>query len=135
MNSPSTDPKQIRAFGGVGLLIFFMLGLNLFLKDHPYLVYFVAFLWVQALGFLAFPRLMIPVYKGWLKVSQFIGNTINAVFLTLMFFIGIAPFALLKKVIKFGGPDLPARPDPEADSYWVPRTEPVQPRKRFIKRY
>jgi hypothetical protein len=35
----------------------------------------------------------------------------------------------------FGGRPLSLKIDKGCDSYWVERTEPAQPRERFIKRY
>ena len=37
--------------------------------------------------------------------------------------------------VLFGGRPLPTKPDKEAMSYWVERTDPAQPEERFLKRY
>ena len=76
---------------------------------------------------------MEPVYRGWLKVAHFIGRTITLGILTLAYYLVITPFALAKRF--FGGRPLPLKPDKAAGTYWVTRTEPAQPKERFLKRY
>ena len=46
--------------------------------------------------------------------------------LTLAYFLVITPSALIK--LLFGGRPLPVKPDKKASSYWVDRTEGVQPK-------
>ena len=74
-----------------------------------------------------------PVYEGWLKVAHFIGRMLTLLMLAMAFYLVITPFAWGKRI--FGGRPLPLAPDPEADTYWVDRPEPVQPKERFIKRF
>ena len=85
------------------------------------------------LGFILLPRPLKPIYKGWVKVANFIGKMITTIILTLAYYFVITPSALVKRV--FGGRPLPLCPDENMDSYWVPRDEPSQPKERFIKRY
>ena len=58
---------------------------------------------------------------------------ITTLILALAYYLVITPAALIKML--FGGRPLPIKPDKKALSYWVDRTEPVQPKERFIKRY
>jgi hypothetical protein len=53
--------------------------------------------------------------------------------LTIFFYFVMTPAALLKRI--FGGRPLPVKPDPDAETYWVTRTEPAQPKERFPKRF
>jgi hypothetical protein len=48
------------------------------------------------------------------------------------FYFGIMPSAIIKRL--FGGAPMPVKPDRDASSYWVNRTEPVQTKERFLKR-
>ena len=70
---------------------------------------------------------------GWLKIAHFIGSKVTILILTIMFYFVITPAALLKRI--FGGRPLPVKPDPDAETYWVTRPEPTQPKERFPKRY
>jgi len=61
------------------------------------------------------------------------GSKITILILTILFYFVITPAALLKSI--FGGKPLPVKPDPDADTYWVTRSEPAQPKERFPKRF
>ena len=134
MSSSLTDPKQIRIFGAVACAFFSLLGLNLFFKGRLILAGVFGALGLLGFGFLLFPVFLTPVYLGWLKVSRVIGKVMNAIILTLAFYLAVAPVALIKKIFS-KEPSLPLAPNPEAETYWVVRTETAQPRKRFTKRY
>ena len=132
MNSNSTD-KDIRKFGLVALVFFGLLcGVALW-QASPVLGAFFGILSLLGLGFLILPGPMAPVYRGWLKVAHVIGTVLTVVMLTLSFYLVITPAAWLKRL--FGGRPLPMQPDPDAETYWVPRQEPAQPKERFYKRY
>jgi len=133
MNSSLTDRKDIRRFGLIAFLFFGCLFGFAFWRQKIVITCFFGTLSFLGLGFLLFPRPLMPVYKGWVKVANFIGKMITAIILTLAYYLVITPSALVKRV--FSGRPLPIRPDKNMDSYWVPRDEPSQPKERFIKRY
>jgi hypothetical protein len=66
-------------------------------------------------------------------VAHWIGTVFTGFILTLAYYLVITPSAWIKRV--FGGRPLPLTPDKDAETYWVSRTEPAQPRERFLKRY
>lgn len=129
----STERKEIRTFGLIALVFFGALFGLAFWRDRPVPMVIFGFLGLLGLSFLALPGPMRPVHAGWLKVAHAIGRTITTIILTLAYFLVITPSAWLKRL--FGGRPLPLKPDPEADTYWVPREEPVQPKERFHKRF
>jgi len=125
--------KDIRKFGAIALTFFGILfGLGLW-REKVAITYFFGLLALLGLGFLLLPSLLKPLYDGWLTIAHFIGRCITAIILTLGYYLVITPTALLKRV--FGGRPLPTRPDRDAASYWVTRSELAQPKERFIKRY
>jgi hypothetical protein len=79
------------------------------------------------------PARLRPVYNVWLKVAHVMGKIITTLILAMAYYVVITPAALIKRV--FGGRPLPVKADEEATSYWVARTEPAQPKERFLKRY
>lgn len=133
MSSSLTDRKEIKRFGLVALIFFGCLCALGFWRQKVIITYLFGTLSFLGLGFLLFPRPLMPIYKGWVKVANFIGKIITTIILTLAYYLVITPSALVKRV--FGGRPLPIRPDKNMDSYWVPRDEPSQPKERFIKRY
>jgi hypothetical protein len=96
-------------------------------------IYLFGFLSLIGLGFILLPIQLKPIYDLWLKIAHLIGKAVTVVMLTVAYYFVITPTALIKRL--FGGPPLPLKPDKNALTYWVTRTEPAQPRERFIKRY
>ena len=133
MNSSSTDPKEIRKFGLIAFFLFGVLSALGIWRQKPFPSYFFGSLSLLGLGFLLLPSRFRPLYNGWLRIGHFIGRLITTVILTLAYYLVITPSALIKRL--FGGRPLPTEPDREAETYWVSRSEPVQPKERFIKRY
>ncbi len=133
MNSNLIDPREIRKFGVVGFIFFGALLAVAVWRDKTLVAYCFGFLTVLSTGFVLMPKLLKPVYAGWLKIAHFIGSKVTILILTIFFYFVMTPAALLKRI--FGGRPLPLRPDPDAETYWVTRTEPAQPKERFPKRF
>ncbi len=133
MNSNSTEKKQIRIFGLIAFIFFGILcGLG-FWKEKFLPTYLFGFLSVLGLGFITMPVTLKPVYKAWLRFAHFINRVITNLILILIYYLVITPSGLIKRL--FSGKPLPVKPDKNISSYWVTRTEPAQPRERFLKRY
>lgn len=129
----STDIRQIRKFGLIALLFFGILCALGAWRQKIIITYFFGTLSVIGFGLFLLPAPLRPIYDGWLKVAHLIGRMITTIILTLAYYLVITPSAWIKRV--FGGRPLPVRPDKDVASYWVVRTEPAQPKGRFIKRY
>ena len=128
-----TDTKQIRKFGLIALIFFGSLCALSIWREKSVLTYFFSILAALGLGFIIFPYQLKPIFIGWLKLAHFIGSVVNTVILTLAYFLVITPSGLIKRL--FGGRPLPIKPDRNSSTYWVTRTEPVQSKERFLKRY
>ena len=133
-SSPGSDNRsEIRKFGLIALVFFGALFALALWRDKTVVTYFFGTLALLGLAFLVLPGPMRPIHAGWLKIAHAIGQAITTVILTLAYYLVITPSAWLKRL--FGGKPLPDRPDPDADTYWVTREEPAQPKERFHKRY
>lgn len=133
MSSNSTNTREIKKFGLVALVFFGCLcALGIWMKKIIPASLF-GLLSVLGISFIIVPYRLKPVYSAWMKIAQFIGRAITILILTLAYYMVITPSALLKRL--FGGIPLPVKPDKMSSSYWVARTEPLQPRERFLKRY
>jgi hypothetical protein len=133
MNWNSTDTKEIRKFGVIALIFFGCLcAVGLWVKK-PLPTYLFGSLAILGLGFILIPYRLRRVHAAWLKIAHFLGRIVTTLILTLAYYLVITPSALIKRL--FGGAPLPVKPDNEASSYWVTRTEPSQPKERFLKRY
>jgi hypothetical protein len=133
MNSNLTNSREIRKFGAIGLISFGTLLAVSIWRDKTLLTVFFSLLAVLSSGFVLMPVLLKPIYIGWLKIAHFIGSKVTILILTIFFYFVMTPAALLKRI--FGGRPLPVKPDPDAETYWVTRTEPAQPKERFLKRF
>lgn len=129
----SIDTQKIRKFGVVAFIFFGALcGLGLWM-ERPIPTYLFGFLSFMGLGFILIPSRLRPLYSGWMIIAHLVGRIVTVVILTLAYYLVITPSAMIKRV--FGGRPLPIKPDKNASSYWVARTEPAQPKERFLKRY
>ena len=133
MTSFSTDTKDIQRFGLIAFIFF-----GCFCAVGVYLhklvpAYLFGGLSLLGFGFIVIPALLKPVYNAWLRVAHFIGKIITILMLTLMYYTVITPTAFLKRI--FGGTPLFMKPDKNKKSYWIQRSEPAQPKERFLKRY
>jgi hypothetical protein len=133
MSSSSTEIKQIKKFGVIGMFFFAVLCAISVWRERTVLVFIFGILLSLSIGFFLVPGPLAPVYRGWLKASHFMGRVTTLVVLTLAYYLVITPTALVKRAI--GGRPLPTSPDKTASSYWVFRSEQAQPKERFIKRY
>ncbi len=133
MNLNSTESTQIRRFGIIAFLFFGCLcGFGL-LAGKALPVYLFGLLSILGFGFLIFPIKLRPLYVAWMKIARILGRIINTSVLTIAYYFVITPSAFIKRLI--GGRPLPLRPNKYASSYWVARSEPVQPKERFFKRF
>ena len=133
MSLNSTETKQIRKFGLIALIFFGILcGIGLWM-GRPAAIYIFGLLAFLGLGFILIPSPLKPIYVIWLRIANFIGKIITTLVLSLAYYLVITPAGLLNRL--FGGRPLPIKPDRDTASYWVARTEPAQPKERFLKRY
>ena len=133
MTSSSTNSREIRRFGVVAFVFFGCLSILGFWSEKPIPTYLFGCLSILGFGFIFIPSRLSPVYAAWLRIAHFLGRIVNTLILTLAYYLVITPAAVIKRL--FGGAPLPVKPDKEASSYWVVRTEPIQPKERFLKRY
>ena len=133
MGSFSTDNRTIRKFGGICLCFFGILSAIAMWRHKTITTYIFGFLSLLGVGFLLIPGRLSPIHKGWLKLANFIRMVLSIVILTVVYYVVMTPTAFIKGML--GGRPLPTAPDKNATTYWVSRSEPAQPRERFIKRY
>ena len=133
MTSFSTNKKDIRKFGIIAFIFFGILCGTGFWRHRIYIASFFGILSALGLGFILMPGYLRPIYSGWIKTANIIGTIVTAVVLSIAYYLVITPFALLRRV--FSGSLIPLIPDKKCFTYWVERSEPAQPKERFIKRF
>ena len=133
MNSNSTDPNEIRRFGWIAFIFFGSLFSLCLWLNKPLAPYVFGVLTILGAGFVIIPMWMTRVYSAWLRIAHLIGRVITTIMLSLGFYLVITPAGMIKRL--FGGRPLPIKPNRNAATYWVKRSELAQPKERFIKRY
>jgi hypothetical protein len=114
-----TGPRELRKFGFVLGGAFAVLGVVALLRHKP------AAPWLLAPGALLVffglvaPRLLKYVYIAWMSLAIVLGFVVSTVLLTLFFFVVITPIGF---VARCSGQDfLGLKPNPGADTFWLPR--------------
>ena len=133
MNWNWTDTREIRKFGAMALVFFGALSALGFWRQRLIAACVFGVLCLLGLGFVLLPAPLEPLYRGWLRIAHAIGRIMTAFILTLAYYLVITPSGLVKRMLS--GSPIPGAPDKGAPSYWVPRSEPAQPKERFFKRF
>lgn len=111
-----------RTFGLVFCVLFLGIGL------WPLVNGKTAFLWALAISgvfcLLAaiHPRALGPLNRLWFHFGLLLGRVMNPIILGIMFIVAVTPIALLMRAL--GKRPLSLRFDPDAPTYWLPRTPP-----------
>jgi hypothetical protein len=74
-----------------------------------------------AIGLLA-PGLLHPISRVWAKLALLLHKVVNPITTALLFFLVFVPAGLIFRLL--GKDPLRLRLDPDADTYWIPRTPP-----------
>lgn len=77
------------------------------------------------------PRVLGPIYTGWMGLAIVLGAIVTRILLTIFFFLVITPVALFFKLI--GRDALHRKLDPQAATYWIDKDYPIADRSRFEK--
>lgn len=127
--NPST--KTLRQFAGVWLVFFLALAAYQgWYRNKPGWGLGLAVLAVVVGGpGLVFPRILRPIYVGWMMLVFPIGWTVSQIMLLLMFYGIITPIAF---VLRLKGRDpLCRKRAPDRPSFWMPKETPADLRRYF----
>jgi hypothetical protein len=82
---------------------------------------------------LAAPVVLRPVRRVWMRVAEAMGWFMTRVILTILFYLGFTPIAVLGRL--FGKHFLEMRMDKSRSSYWEPCEKTVRDRASYDKQY
>ena len=71
------------------------------------------------------PVLLAPLNKLWARLGMLLNRVTNPVIMVILFYVAVTPVAFLMRLA--GKDQLSLKWEPEARSYWVPRTPPGPP--------
>jgi hypothetical protein len=97
---------------------FGVLGGVLLWRSRPAAPYLLSLAILFLLPALAWPRVLGPVERVWMKFAEAIGLVMTTVILTVAFILVFTPMGILLRLLKKDL--LGLRPDPTAQTYWTP---------------
>jgi hypothetical protein len=127
--------QHVREFGALfGAIGFFVTAVKLYQgRDaSSYAAWLTAAVVFSALGFFA-PRLLLPVWRGWMKLAHYLSIVMTTVILSLAWCIGFLPVAGMLKVLRIKPMDLSYRSS--ATTYWETRDPKYDDFKRLELQY
>ncbi len=116
--SASNDKKELRKFGLVMAAPLALLGAWFTYKNSPANLYFFAAAGTFLLAALAFPLVLAPVEKVWMRFAELLGAVMTRVILSLTFFVVITPLGLMLRLIGKDFLDIDWKK--KRESYWRP---------------
>ncbi len=125
------DTSDFRKFGWVVGGAFLLFGALLVWRGHEWGRYLLWAGGVLAVVGTVLPRVLKPVYFGWMSMAVVLGFFMTRVLLTVFFILVIAPVGLFFKLI--GRDALHRKMDRSGTSYWIEKTYPIRDRTRLEK--
>jgi hypothetical protein len=87
---------------------------------------------ISSLGYLV-PRVLLPVWRGWMKLAHYLSVVMTFAILGLAWAIGFIPMAYIMKICRVKSMDLSYRSD--VPTYWVARDGKLDDFKRLERQY
>jgi hypothetical protein len=122
--------RLLRQFAGLWLVVFGAIALNQWL-GHDRVAFGIAFAVIAVVvgvaGLIA-PKLVRPIFVGWMTVAFPIGWVISNILLACLFYGVFTPFGWVRRLA--GRDELRVR-RLDADSYWQPKPMPADVKRYF----
>jgi len=85
---------------------------------------------VAAIGAIA-PQILRALYFVWMAIGLVLGTIMTSIILTIVFVVAITPIGLVMRLL--GKDPLQRKLDPEASTYWIPKTHLIEDKSRYEK--
>jgi hypothetical protein len=109
-------PRDYRNFALITASFLLLLMLIGYRRHHTINIYLpVAAAAIALLGS-AFPRVLAPVYRVWMRFGKALGYVNSRILLSIIFFLVLTPVALVRRV--FNRDPLKLKWEKDADTYW-----------------
>jgi hypothetical protein len=130
-----TARRHVREFGSLfAVICCAVAGWKLY-RGHdlgPCMAWLTAGALFGALGWFA-PRILMPVWRGWMKFAHYLSIVMTAVILTVTWCVGFLPMALALRV--FGVKRMDTSFKSDRPTYWEPRDQKYDDFKRLELQY
>ena len=114
---PKTS-RELRKFGFVMAGAFGVLGAIAAWRGRPAAPHLLAVAVLFVLPALAWPRILAPIERAWMKLAEAIGSVMTVVILTLAFIVVFTPMGIILRLL--GKDLLGLKPDRKLQTYWTP---------------
>ncbi|MFQ5483012.1 MAG: hypothetical protein ACE5ER_09655 [Nitrospinaceae bacterium] len=121
-HQPEIQGSSDRSFGAVFTLVFLAVGGWSWWQEGRLLIWAFVAAGVFALTAIFKPALLHPLNRLWMRLGLLLNRIVSPVFLAVIFFLAVTPVGLLMRL--FGKDLLRLKFQPNASSYWIPRTPP-----------
>ena len=127
--------RELRQFAGIWFPAFFLvIGLIAGYKFGLWSIVLPVWAVVAVVAFVGIvrPKLVRPIYLGWMYAAYPIGWTVSHVVLGITWYLVITPIGLIMRMT--GRDPMHRRIDKQAASYWIERGE-APPRSRYFRQF
>jgi len=127
--------QHVREFGAIFGAIFFAVAAVKLYKGQALnncVVWLCLGAVIATLGYIA-PRVLLPVWRGWMKLAHYLSVVMTFVILGLAWAIGFIPMSYIMKICRVKSIDLSYRSD--VPTYWVVRDVKLDDFKRLERQY
>ncbi len=115
--------SDIKIFVLIWSAIFMLLAFYPLLNKGTINGWFVLIAFIFAIIAMIHPLLLLPFYKRWIQVGEFIGSIVAKIIMVIIFYALFTPVSFVLKILKIDLLD--KKIDKEASTYWVKRK--IQP--------
>lgn len=111
------QPGSERSFGIVFAVVFAIVALYPLTGDGGVRLWALGFAAAfLGLGFLV-PRVLKPLNVLWFRFGILLGKVVTPIVMGILFIVTVTPIGLIRRAM--GADPLRAKPEPEAESYWI----------------
>jgi len=120
----SSGPSD-RSFGVTFAVFFALVGLAPLFRHQPVRWWAIGISGALSIVAIAGPRVLRPANRLWMGFAAVLNRVMSPVMMGLVFYLAVFPTGLIMRML--GKDPMKRRFEPEADSYWIPRTPPGPP--------
>ena len=127
------DNRMLRQFAGLWIMFFSGIALSQYFRSQNTTAAIVVGALAVLVGVpgLFFPRLLKPIFVGWMILAFPIGWLVSRIILMLLYFGVFAPVGFVLRIL---GHDPLRLKKPEVESYWEEKTQQTSLR-RYLKQF
>ena len=113
--------KELRKFGWVMAAAFVVIALARLAIHHAFSLWWIDLSLFFALAALVYPKILRPIYRGWMALADVLSWIVTRVILVVAFYLIVTPISLLAKISN--KQFLALAFEPGRETYWRARAK------------